>query len=271
MAEHTGSANERIDMGHRLFLTGFFLALALASVLATVGFGLTRSGWVALLGVANVVGLIFAANFLYTGKKGGTRLMLAIAGVCLVAAIGVFAAGQGCPIAGHVSIQLLMPVVFAGFIAAPSVTIYLASRRGEIIVEPEQEDGPPELLLAKAADGKIATLRDETRSHIGTFSKVLLGVCGLLTLCGIGGIALGVLSLMNTGTGVSIILASVCALPAVPVVKLVAEHYGYLLTTKGREKAHLENIVDETDTIFNVASVSALILVILVVIDVMMR
>ncbi len=271
MAEHTGSANERIDMGHRLFLTGFFLPLALGAALATVGFGMTRSGWVALLGLANVIGLVLAANFLYTGKKGGAKIIMAIAGVCLVASIGVLAGGQGWPIAGHVSVQLLMPVVFAGFLVSPSVTIYLASRRGEIIAEPEHEDGPPDLLLALAADGKNATLRDETRSHIGTFAKVLLGVCGLLTLCGIGGIALGVLSLMNTGTGVMLLLASLTALPAIPVVKLVADNYGFLLSTKGREKAHLENIIDETETIFNVVSVSAFVLVVLVVIDLMVR
>ncbi len=271
MAEHTGSANDRIDMGHRLFLTGFFLPLALGAVLATVGYGLTRSGWVALLGLANFVGLILSANVLYTGKKGCTKVILAVAGVCLLAAVGVFVAGQGCAIAGHVSVQLLMPGLFAGFMASPSVAVYLASRRGEIIAEPEQVDGPPELLLAPTADGKGASLREETRSHISAFSKVLLGVCGLLTLCGIGGVALGVVSLMNTGTGIMLILASLMAFPAIPVVKLVADHLGYLLSTKGREKAHLENVVDETETIFNVVSVAALFLVILVVIDLMVR
>ncbi|MSU78255.1 MAG: hypothetical protein EXS16_09180 [Gemmataceae bacterium] len=271
MAEHTGSANERIDMGHRLFLTGFFLPLALGAALATVGFGMTRSSWVALLGLANVIGLVLAANFLYTGKKGGAKIIMAIAGVCLIASIGVFAAGQGCPIAGHVSVQLFLPAIFAGFLAAPSVTVYLASRRGEIIAEPEHEDGPPELLLTPTADGKGASLRDEARIPAATFTKVLLGVCGLLTLCGIGGIALAVLSLMNTGTGVMLILASLTALPAIPIVKLLSEHFGFLLSSKGREKAHLENIVDETGTIFNVVSVSAFVLVVLVVIDLMVR
>ena len=124
-----------------------------------------------------------------------------------------------------------------------------------------------------AVSANLAILRNAvdlfSTEHGGTYPSLANLPNALTQYSDIVGTTFG--ASVNTGTGVMIILASLCALPAVPVVKLVAEHYGYLLSTKGREKAHLENIVDETDTIFNVASVSALLLVILVVIDVMMR
>jgi hypothetical protein len=259
--------SDRADLGHRIFLTGFFLPLAVGASTATIGYGLTRNIWLPIMGLANVIALMVAANALYSGSKAAERAVKAVGAVLLIAAIVVFFAVPG--LAGvFQGVQTLMFVILAAAVATPSAHRYFAHQRGEVIVgdtDEAAEVADVESILAGGA------LREEAKAGAITSSRVYGLAGGLLALACIAGIGLGGYMIYENGWGFSLIFASLFAIPSAPILLTLSDRWKFLATTKGYEKVHLANIASDTQTLVNVASVSAVLLALLAVLELMMR
>jgi hypothetical protein len=263
LSDHAKPVDDRVDLGHRLFLAGFFLPLAVGSSTATVGYGLTSNYVIPLIGIANVVALIFAANILHQGNKTAAKIVKIVGAILLIAALAVIFTSQN--LAGYfIGEQLLMFVIFAAAVSAPSTGVYFAYQRHEVI-ETAVEDVAVESILVSGA------LSEEGKAAALTYSRMLRLAGGLLGLVGVGGIALAIYLLVYQGYGWSLIFAALFALPSAPVLLTLADRWGFLATTKGYEKAHLTNIAADTQVLVNCASMSAVLLALLAILELAMR
>jgi hypothetical protein len=267
LSDHAKPMSDRADLGHRIFLAGFFLPLAVGASTATIGYGLTRNIWLPIVGVANVLALMVAANALYGGSKAAERAVKAIGAVLLIAAVVVFFAVPG--LAGiFLGVQTLMFVILAAAVATPSAHRFFAYQRNEVIVGDTDEGAEVAEVESILVGG---ALREEAKAGAITYSRVLGLAGGLLALACIAGVGLGIGMLVYWGYGWSLIFASLFAMPSAPVLLTLSDRWKFLATTKGYEKVHLANIATDSQTLVNCASVSAVMLALLAVLELMMR
>lgn len=268
MSDHATVTNSRVDMGQRLFLAGFFLPFAFGPTLAGAGYGLTKNPWIALVGVANMAVLLIAAHYLYAGSRTAEKVLAAVAGLFLLAAVAVLIRRINAGTV-HLAIQLAMPALFAAAIAIPDVRIYLGFLRGEAPppdeAAPETADTaavPHESIFQTGPDGVVSLKEDAKTAALG-FLKIVRLATGLLVLGIVAAAALGVLSLRARGTGWTLFVAAILAFPQVHVLLTLGDDLNYLATTKGAEKKHLANIVGDGKVLgtFAIASIVVLALI----------
>jgi hypothetical protein len=265
LSDHAKPVNDRVDLGHRLFLAGFFLPLALAASTATIGFGLTGHVLIPLVGLANVLALLFAANILHQGNKTAEKVVKFAGLVLLIAGLAVLFTSQNLATC-FLGEQLLMFVIFAAAVATPSAGAFFAYQRHEFVELPAEVEAPAvEIQVESVLAG--GALREEAKAAAKNYSLVLRAAGTLLVLVAFGGIALAIYSLMNGGAGVKLIFASLFALPAAPVLLTLGDRWSFLATTTGHEKAHLSGIAADSQTLVNCASVSAVLLALLAILE----
>jgi hypothetical protein len=270
LSDHATVVNDRVDLGHRVFLAGFFTAFALGPVLAIVGFGLTKSPLIPLVALVNALLQIAAAQYLYAGRKW-ERIVWLVGGVFL--ALAIVAVVRGPSQAGYfLGAQLLTPALFAAIVAIPTVCIFLANQRGEAPPpEPEPMARAIESILATGPDGQGVALREDAKVSALTYSRVLRLAADLLLLCDVGGITLAVSSLLTKGTGWSVIVVAILSVPTAFSLLTLADDWYFVSTTKGYEKAHLANIVKDSQLLRNCVSMPMAIVALLVILEVAMR
>jgi len=262
LSDHAKPVDDRVDLGHRLFLAGFFFPLAVGALTATIGFGLTGNLVIPLLGLTNVIALIFAANTLHQGNKPAEKIVKIAGAILLIAALAILFTSQN--LASYfIGEQMLMFVIFAAAVAAPSTGVFLAHQRHEVIEAVEEV--PVESILVGGA------LSEEAKAAAKTYSLLLRLAGAVLVLACVGGIALAIWLLMSQGYGWSLIFASLFALPSAPVLLTLGDRWGFLASTKGHEKAHLTNIAADAQVLVNCASVSATLLALLAILELAMR
>ena len=248
-----------------MFLAGFFTAFASGAGLAIVGYGLTKSSPIVLAALVNALLLMAAAQFLYGGNRRTQSLVWVIGALFLALAIAALAMRQS-PGSYYLAAQLLMPVLFAAIMATPAVRAFLASQRGEA---PPLELPPREVesILASSADGAGVVLREDAKQPAMIYSRVLQLAAILLMLCVLGGMALAVQSLLSKGTGWTLIVVAILALPPALALLTLADDWYYVSTTKGYEKAHLSNIVKNSQLLRNCVTTSIIIVALLAILE----
>jgi hypothetical protein len=269
LSDHAKVVNERVDLGQRVFLTGFFLAFAIGPLVAIVGRGLTNNSLITWLALLNAILLMAAAQFLYAGRKW-EMVVWVVGAVFLALAITTFVIMGKSPSASFLAAELLMPALFAAFVAMPPVRVFLANQRGEA-PPPESAPRSIESILATSPDGGAVAIREDAKGPALTYSRVLLLAAGLVLLCVVGGIVLGVRSLFLTGTGWLVLVAALLAVPTAMALLTLADDWYYVSTTKGYEKAHLANVVKNSQLLRNFVTASIVIIALLTILEVAMR
>jgi len=263
-------------MGQHVFLAVFFTPFVIGTLIAITGYGLTRSPLIALAATVNVLLLFAAGHYLYAGKRNAERIVWGVGVVFLVLALVAFAMERNLA-TKHLAIQLLMPAIFAAALGIPSVRVFLAFQRGDYVppVELPSESAtqtvPFESILTPGPEGNGVALREDAKLSALSYARGLRLVAGLLILCTVGGIAIAVLSLVSKGSGVMMFIAALVAVPPALLLLNLADDWYYLATTKGYEKAHLTNIVDNTETLSTWATGSLVVLALLAMLELAMR
>jgi hypothetical protein len=265
LSDHATGVSDRVDLGHRIFLAGFFTAFGTGAGLLILGYGLTNSPLIVLAAIVNALLLMAVAQYLYTGDRRIQSLSWVIAAVFLALAIAALALGQS-PGSYYLTAQLLMPVLFAAIVATPAVRAFLAAQRGEA-PPPELPPREIESLLTPGADGAAVVLREDAKQPAMMYSRILRFAATLLMLCGLGGIALGVLSLVSKGTGWTLLVVAILAIPPALALLVLADDWYYVSTTKGYEKTHLGNIVKNSQLLRNCVTTSLIIVALLAILE----
>lgn len=275
MTAHAKPFNDKVDLGHRLFLLAFFLPFALGSSFATVGYGATGSVQIPIVGTAAVLGLVFVASMLYRGSKLMQRALIFVAIGLLGGAVTVFLVSRS--LAGWlIAFQMLMPVLFTAIILIPATRAFLAFQRGEevaksIETKPTEPSAPTPSPATFESLLESGGLREGAAAAILTHSR-LVRLAGVLVACAaLAGIVLAIMSLVGGRGGWLLILASVCSLPCVFMFLHQADHWYYLATTKGYEKIHLKNASDESQSLSTCATVVLALIVLLAILDFVLR
>jgi hypothetical protein len=266
LSDHANVVSDRVDLGHRIFLAGFFTAFAIGPALAIVGYGMTKNPLIAWAALVNGLLMMAAAHYLYAGRKM-ERVVWLVGAVFLALAVIAVVKGQG-PAGYYLAAVLLMPVLFAGIVATPAVRSFLGYQRGEA-PPPELPARPVESFLEARADG--LALREDAKAPALNYARALRLAAGLLLLCVAGGIVLAVRSLLLNGTGWAMIVLAILAVPSALALLTLADDWRYLATTKGYEKGHLANIVKDSQLLRSFVGVSIAIVALLAIMDVAMR
>jgi hypothetical protein len=261
--------NTRVDLGHRLFVAAYIDPLVIGALFAIAGFGYTDNIWVGLLGLGNLVLLSLFANQLYSGERRPETFVRIVAGVALLGAVVVLVLGAGNLAALYLVSQLLVLPLFAALLALPPVRLFLRSRRGEVIeeaVEARQES----LWQRREAPAGVA-VREEAKPALRRHALLLRVIGGLVLVCGVAGIALGLLGIIREGAGFSLVIIGLLAiLPGLAVMSL-ADDWRFLATTQGHEKNHLANIVADTDLLRKATLTAAIVVALLFLVELMSR
>lgn len=267
MTEHANHMDDRVDLGHRTYLAGVFTPIALGSVMAIAGYGLTGSPWIPLAAIVNLVLLMWAGQAIYAGDRRCERIVWIVGAVLLLVGLGIAFSGRNLA-SFHLAFQLAMPMLFALTLAIPQVHAFLAYRRGEsptaapalseapAVSEPVA--APMESIFDVSPTGLV--LREDARQAAGAYARLLTTVAAVFVLGGVVGAGLAIYSLITRGFGVTMILAAVLAIPVGVVMLTLAEDWNLLATSRGREKAHLANILKSSQMLrnFSIALVSVL-------------
>jgi hypothetical protein len=272
LSDHAKVVNDRVDLGHRVFLAGFFTAFAIGPLVAIVGKGLTKdpsiTPWIPWLALLNAILLMGAAHYLYAGRKWEKVIWVVGLGFLALAIISIFMGKSHA--AYYLAAQLMMPALFAAIVATPPVRVFLANLRGEA---PPPETAPRQLesILATSPDGASVAIREDAKGPALTYSRVLRLGAGLMLLCVVGGIVMAVRSLLSTGNGWLVIVVAVLSVPSSFALMTLADDWYYVSTTKGYEKAHLANIVKNSQLLRNFVTAAIVIVALLAILEVAMR
>lgn len=269
---HVEVADERVELGNQVFLSGFYIAMAVEAVGSVAGFGSTGSWAIALIGVLNVMIICSLASRLYDGDVQAGRYVKYVGPAFLLAAIVIAVVGEGSTWSIALAGQLAMPALFAFVATTRPARIFLASRRGESLdqfavaaVEVIQEES----ILVKA-DQSI-TLRDEARHPVAQQVAVTRAVVGALGLCAGAGVILAGLSTRSLWLAFVLAVTGLAAIPLSFVLLTLADNWSFLTSTKGYEKAHLGNVARDIRVLSNCLIGAMTVLALLAILDVTMR
>jgi hypothetical protein len=204
---------ERIELGERFFVAGFFLVL-----LTEVAFGIVAGGlwfsWPRLfLNVVGVLLLLFLVNAVYGGSKTAGAVLLAWVGVSLLLTLpslvvttlalrdpSGLALQLGAPAPWLVALKLAAYAVFGLLLLVPvSVRDFLAARRGEL-----------------PAEDKVAVRTVDAGAPLPLTEAQIEGFAGLAGLMQAAGVVLVAAGLL------------LCAMTTDP-----ADRFGWLTTVEG--------------------------------------
>lgn len=275
MSDHAAPVGNRVDLGNQVFIAAVFLPLAIVVVASCIGFGVTGSKWVAVLGIAIVVLFGSLANRLYSGNKPLEDTLRMASPALLALAIVLFAlapAQRGSQTSLYLAIQLASVALFASMLWIPTLRDALALRRGETLPTRLAIERIDSLLIASPDAPTTMVLRAEAKAPALKFSSLLRVIAAVSIVIGIGGIVGGVALLMGNSTvGVYLVLAGVFALPPALVMLALANDWFYLGSTTGHEKAHLANIAADTQALLVCGAVEAALLLVMIAVDAGMR
>jgi hypothetical protein len=257
------AVEDRVDLGNRLFIAGFFVSLALVALVTLAGFTQTRSIWVALLGAATLILLPFLASRLYTGNPLLEWVVRILPLALLLLAVVALVRGRGGPVAIYLAIQLLLPGLFALAVVSGPVRDLLRTQRGETVAfRPRAAATQEESLLAPGE-----TLREEARQPIRTYVLVLRIISGLLGVSALATLAFAVWSLVAEGSGLFLLIVGLLAVFPAFVLFNLADNWYFLASTTGYGKVHAGNVIRDTQVISICATVALVVLGLLTILD----